>query len=132
MCIFVQVFHYCTYFVYLNFFLHSLTLTEFAVEADIRVIAPNFNYTVDIFADIPASFGKVLPPNGLKGYAIRAKPQNACTPIEPPPTYGNYTGHWFVLIRRYDCNFIEKVRTAQAANFDAAIIYNVGSNVIGI
>lgn len=63
---------------------------------------------------------------------VNASPHNACEPIEPPPKLSNYTGKWFVLIRRYDCSFVEKVRAAELAGFDAAIIYNVGSNFIGI
>ena len=111
--------------------LECLTSTLSVVNADIIVFTQKFNYTVDVFADLPASFGGELPHHGLRGYLVGANPQNACDPIDPPPTLKNYTGLWIVLIRRYDCNFLDKVREAQNANYDAAIIYNVGSNAIG-
>ena len=101
------------------------------VRADIVVITQKHNYSVDVFADLPASFGGFIPHHGLRGYLVAASPQNACSPIEPPPALKNYTGRWIALIRRYDCNFVDKVREAQNANYDAAIIYNVGSNAIG-
>jgi len=110
--------------------LECLTSTLSVVNADIIVFTQKFNYTVDVFADLPASFGGELPHHGLRGYLVGANPQNACDPIDPPPTLKNYTGLWIVLIRRYDCNFLDKVREAQNANYDAAIIYNVGSNAI--
>jgi len=100
------------------------------VRADIVVITQKHNYSVDVFADLPASFGGFIPHHGLRGYLVAASPQNACSPIEPPPALKNYTGRWIALIRRYDCNFVDKVREAQNANYDAAIIYNVGSNAI--
>jgi len=111
--------------------LECFTSNLHGVKADIIVITQKLNYTVDVFADLPASFGGDLPHHGLRGYLVGANPQNACEPIEPPPNLKNYSGHWFVLIRRYDCNFVDKVREAQNANYDAAIIYNVGSNAIG-
>jgi len=110
--------------------LECFTSNLHGVKADIIVITQKLNYTVDVFADLPASFGGDLPHHGLRGYLVGANPQNACEPIEPPPNLKNYSGHWFVLIRRYDCNFVDKVREAQNANYDAAIIYNVGSNAI--
>ena len=117
---------------YVYLILNCLALCRFAlVEADVVVITQKSNYTVDIFSDLPASFGRILPSNGLRGYVVGANPKNACAPIEPPPKLDNYTGNWFVVIKRYDCNFVDKVRQAQIANYDASIIHNVGSNSIG-
>jgi len=111
--------------------LNCLALCHFAlVEADVVVLTQKSNYTVNVFADEPASFGQIIPSEGLVGNLVGASPRNACSPIQPPPTLSNYTGLWFVLIKRYDCNFSDKVRQAQLANYDAAIIHNVGSNSI--
>lgn len=43
-----------------------------------------------------------------QGFLIGARPENACEPIEPPPR-DNWTGAFFVLIKRFDCNFDMKV-----------------------
>lgn len=101
------------------------------VYADVLVISSSSNFTVNMFPDLPASFGKVLPYDGIEGCAVVANPPHACEAIDPPPSNVNCSEKWFVLIRRFECSFVDKVRAAQNANFDAAIIYNVGSNLIG-
>lgn len=117
---------------YVHLIVNCLALCRLAlVQADVVVMTQKNNFTVDIFADLPASFGSILPQSGLRGLIVGANPRNACAPIEPPPVLEDYTGRWFVLIRRYDCNFVDKVRYAQLARYDAAIIHNVGSNVVG-
>lgn len=113
-----------------------LFLCSSVTKADVIVITQKTNYTVDVFADLPASFGTTLPSFGLKGFVVMSSPANACSSIEPPPQiYKNNSENvggtkWFVLIRRFDCSFVDKVRNAQAAGYVAAIIHNVGSNVI--
>lgn len=102
------------------------------VEADVLVISCDTNSTVNGFPSLPANFGKVLPFNGLSGCVVAANPPHACGPIDPPPKNSTCSDAWFVLIRRFECNFVDKVRVAQNAAYDAAIIYNVGSNLIGI
>lgn len=117
-----------------NFLCKLIFLTSvwvWVVEADVLVISLDTNSTVNAFPSLPANFGKVLPFDGLIGCVVIANPQNACNTIDPPPKNSNCSDKWFVLIRRYDCNFVDKVRAAQNANYDAAIIYNVGSNLIG-
>lgn len=64
---------------------------------------------------------------------IEANPSTACSEIQPPPNnQKNEIGKWIVLIRRFTntskCSFELKVRIAQAAGFDAAIVYNVDSD----
>ncbi|XP_065560695.1 E3 ubiquitin-protein ligase RNF13-like isoform X2 [Artemia franciscana] len=98
------------------------------VDADVIVVKEGSNASQEVYSDIPAHFGIALPDAGLKGYVLPAKPNNACSPIEPPPNNTNPHGHWIVLIRRYGCTFADKVRMAQEAGYDAAIIRNVNSN----
>ncbi|KAJ0032536.1 hypothetical protein NQD34_002617 [Periophthalmus magnuspinnatus] len=95
------------------------------VEADIA--AYSFDNKTEIFDDLPARFGYRLPSDGLKGFLIGARPENACEPIEPPPR-DNLTGAFIVLIKRFDCNFDIKVLNAQKAGYKAAIVHNVDSD----
>ncbi|KPP74001.1 E3 ubiquitin-protein ligase RNF13-like [Scleropages formosus] len=95
------------------------------VEADIS--AYSFDNRTQTFDDLPARFGYRLPSEGLKGFLIGARPENACEPIEPPPR-DNLTGAFIVLIKRLDCNFDVKVLNAQKAGYKAAIVHNVDSD----
>lgn len=81
------------------------------------------------FGDLPAQFGSPLPLDGLRGYIIHAVPENACTPISPPPVRDNATV-FIALIRRFECNFDIKVLHAQRSGYDAAIVYNVDSDAL--
>lgn len=107
-------------------------LSVWIVEADVLVISRDTNSTVNAFPSLPANFGKVLPFDGLAGCVVVANPPHACGPIDQPPKNSSCSDTWFVLIRRFECNFVDKVRAAQNAHYDAAIIYNVGSNLIGM
>jgi hypothetical protein len=61
------------------------------------------------------SFGTTLPSFGLKGVVVMSNPANGCSPIQPPPQIYNNSSEkagvtkWFVLIRRFDCSFVDKV-----------------------
>ncbi|XP_076134943.1 E3 ubiquitin-protein ligase RNF13 [Alosa pseudoharengus] len=96
------------------------------VEADIS--AYSFDNKTENFDDLPARFGYRLPSEGLKGFLIGARPENACEPIDPPPVRDNLTGAFIVLIKRFDCNFDIKVLNAQKAGYKAAIVHNVDSD----
>ncbi|XP_062411745.1 E3 ubiquitin-protein ligase RNF13 [Sardina pilchardus] len=96
------------------------------VEADIS--AYSFDNKTENFDDLPARFGYRLPSEGLKGFLIGARPENACEPIDPPPARDNLTGAFIVLIKRFDCNFDIKVLNAQKAGYKAAIVHNVDSD----
>lgn len=80
------------------------------------------------FRDMPAKFGGIIPPEGIKGMVVYADPPTACHKIQAPPNNTEYNGNWIVLIRRYNCSFEIKVRMAQQAGYDAAIIHNINSN----
>lgn len=62
---------------------------------------------------------------------VYSNPATACQGIQGPPNDTNYDGNWIVLIKRYNCSFEIKVRMAQKAGYDAAIIHNVESNELG-
>ncbi|XP_065115516.1 E3 ubiquitin-protein ligase RNF13 [Paramisgurnus dabryanus] len=96
------------------------------VEADIS--AYSFDNKTENFDDLPARFGYRLPSEGLKGFLIGSRPENACEPIDPPPLRDNLTSAFIVLIRRFDCNFDIKVLHAQKAGYKAAIVHNVDSD----
>lgn len=113
---------------YIGAFVASFLVTW--VSADIMVYSTKTHRQIEIeFRDIPSRFGGSIPPTGLRAFVVYAKPSNGCVSIENPPNVTeNFTGHWAVLIARYNCSFEEKVRNAQSANFDIAIIHNVNSN----
>lgn len=61
-----------------------------------------------------------------------AEPLQACSDIKTPPNDTRYEGNnWIVLIARFNCSFEDKIRNAQKAGYDAAIVHNVGSNELG-
>ncbi|NWW03074.1 RNF13 ligase, partial [Oreocharis arfaki] len=102
------------------------SLNLLPVEADI--LAYNLENGTQTFDDLPARFGYRLPAEGLKGFLINSKPENACEPIAPPPLRDNSSGAFIVLIRRLECNFDVKVLNAQRAGYKAAIVHNVDSD----
>lgn len=59
---------------------------------------------------------------------MSAEPVDACKSIKPPPDIDTGIGKWVVLIARSNCTFEEKIRNAQAANYDGVIVHNVGSD----
>ncbi|XP_072349321.1 E3 ubiquitin-protein ligase RNF167-like isoform X2 [Scyliorhinus torazame] len=113
---------YCAIFV-----LPILLMDVPAAEGYVCAYTNRTPNTTMVFEDLPSMFGYQLLKEGLQGYLILAKPDNACVPIAPPPS--NTTIHDFiVLIRRFDCNFDIKVLQAQRAGYKAAIVHNVDSD----
>ncbi|KAJ8733687.1 hypothetical protein PYW07_014238 [Mythimna separata] len=108
--------------------LHLVLLTESFGDVII--------YTKDIphmimgeFTDMPASFGGDVPPEGLRGLLVEGEPADGCSPLaKPPAMVDNFTGKWIVLLARYNCSFEVKVRNAQTAGYDCAIVHNVNSS----
>ncbi|CAK1548748.1 unnamed protein product [Leptosia nina] len=86
------------------------------------------HFIADEFRDMPASFGPDLPPDGLRGFLVSGEPADGCGAMTKPPVEVNFTGKWIVLVARYNCSFEVKVRNAQAAGFDCAIVHNVNSS----
>lgn len=80
------------------------------------------------FRDMPANFGSDLPPEGLRGFLVAGEPPDGCGPLTKPPVVDNFTGKWIVLVARYNCSFETKVRNAQTAGYDCAIVHNVNSS----
>jgi len=81
------------------------------------------------FHDAAASFGQPIPPKGLRGRAVPSNPLEGCDSIDPAPEDRRHGFPMFAVIARYGgCNFEQKVRHAQEANYTAAIIYNVNSD----
>ncbi|CAK9293756.1 unnamed protein product [Gordionus sp. m RMFG-2023] len=92
------------------------------IIADLLIFSPK-NITIDVFEDLPAEFGSIIPLSGLTGYVVISNPAKACSPILSPPF--NYSlRRWFVLIERNGCDFDYKVLNAQRAGYAMAIIYN--------
>ncbi|ERE86942.1 E3 ubiquitin-protein ligase [Cricetulus griseus] len=86
-----------------------LTVQIFAflnlLPVEANILAYNFENATRTFEDLPARFGYRLPAEGLKGFLVNSKPENACEPIVPPPLKDNSSSTFIVLIRRLDCNF---------------------------
>lgn len=93
--------------------------------ADVVIVRPD-NQTEKVFIDYELTFTATIPTGGIQGYVQVANPSSACTPIEEPPFPTNSSYLWFVLIERNPCSFEIKVRNAQKAGYQAAIVYNVG------
>ena len=119
--------------------IHKARLCVFAViNLAILLNVPRLEATVIVWnatswpiakmPDAPARFGP-RPSEPLHGYLAFADPVHGCTAIKGP----NVTSRalalpWIVLIKRDKCEFDVKVKNAQDAGYDAAIIHNVESD----
>lgn len=107
-------------------FVSLLTL----INGNIIIFTQNPPNTItEEFRDMPASFGPELPPDGLQGYLVKGEPEDGCSAMTKAPVDpNNFTGKWVVIVARYNCSFEKKIRNAQAAGFDCAIVHNVNSS----
>lgn len=113
----------------LQLWLMFLTLCVVYSHADILVFSAAARHQIEEeFRDMPAKFGGLIPPEGIKGMVVYADPPTACHGMQKPPNGTNYNGNWIALIARQNCSFEIKIRMAQQAGYDAAIIHNVNSN----
>ncbi|XP_065222927.1 E3 ubiquitin-protein ligase RNF13 isoform X2 [Planococcus citri] len=114
-------------------FMTSAFVSIFSMQcyADISVYDARTNQQIDGgYMAIASKFGPPFPPEGFEGMIVKASPEDGCQGIIPPPTRSiNYTGKWIALIRRGTCTFDEKVRNAQNASYDLAIVYNNSSEI---
>lgn len=67
--------------------------------------------------------------SGICGMVSVAEPLDACSPLTNELVSSmNGTRYPFVLIIRGGCSYERKVRRAQAAGFEAAIVYDNGTS----
>ncbi|GBM17379.1 E3 ubiquitin-protein ligase RNF13 [Araneus ventricosus] len=92
------------------------------VGATIEVF-DRFGRKVDTFQDREAAFDDDFVT--MEGYVVSSDPPDACNPIAPPTFLTNFTMGKFVLINgTSECGFTTKVRNAEKAGYDVAIIYD--------
>ncbi|XP_001359240.5 E3 ubiquitin-protein ligase RNF13 [Drosophila pseudoobscura] len=85
------------------------------------------NQLIEEFNDLPAQFGPLLPPNGLKVYVVPAMPHSyGCDTLSRPPhlLYPSAAKFVALISRGGGCTFETKVRMAQNASYSAVIVYN--------
>ncbi|XP_063918395.1 E3 ubiquitin-protein ligase RNF13-like isoform X2 [Zophobas morio] len=108
-----------------------LCLLQYA-SAEIYAIRFDSQLYFEEFEDAPATFGRKLSDGVVRGVLVNAEPPDGCAELQPPPSDENETGKWIVLMPRYtekrNCSFEQKVRTGQAAGYDAVVVHNVNSN----
>ncbi|XP_074273319.1 receptor homology region, transmembrane domain- and RING domain-containing protein 2-like [Silene latifolia] len=81
----------------------------------------DFQYTFD---DVEANFAPPVKTGGICGKLYIAEPLDACSPLTNIVDHGGNYSAPFALIIRGGCGFEDKVRKAQKAGFEAAIIYD--------
>ncbi|CAG0922716.1 unnamed protein product [Notodromas monacha] len=102
------------------------------VYGDVVILSRVDNRTSDVFPDLPATFGRAIPDEGIWGEHIFAVPADACHAIQPAPIEDfdlKSRKNWIAVIKKGGvCDYKTKIFNAMLANYSAAIIYNVGSN----
>ncbi|CAN6270778.1 unnamed protein product [Urochloa humidicola] len=87
----------------------------------VRLHSNSFSFT---FLDAPARFGPRVGGDGICGSLHTAEPADACESIKDRGGRRGAGGKAFVMIARGNCSFEGKVRAAQEAGFDAAVVYD--------
>ncbi|KAL1534157.1 RING-type E3 ubiquitin transferase [Salvia divinorum] len=94
----------------------------FAASGNVVMIAENVTLSFD---DVEALFAPSVRESGIGGTVSIAEPLDACSLLTNEIVASmNGTRYPFVLIIRGGCSFEDKVRRAQAAGFEAAIVYD--------
>ncbi|OVA04065.1 zinc finger protein [Macleaya cordata] len=101
---------------YISFFFFVGTVT-----ANVVVYGKNFTLAFD---EIEANFAPSVKSSGAKGTLYIAEPLDACSPLRNKINQTEGSLAPFVLIIRGRCTFEDKVRRAQSAGFEAAIVYD--------
>lgn len=91
--------------------------------------SPNSTEKYAQYDSMGAQFGTIIPDNGLFGIVQLADPLEACgklnnTDIPEPSQEGNRTIYPILLIIRGECEFHDKVFTAQNHGYYGAIVYD--------
>uniref|UniRef100_A0A1D1YRT3 E3 ubiquitin-protein ligase RNF167 n=1 Tax=Anthurium amnicola TaxID=1678845 RepID=A0A1D1YRT3_9ARAE len=98
------------------YILLSLLVTRGA--ANVVLIGKNVSLSFD---DIESNFTPTIKGSGESGVLYLAEPLDACSPLTNKVVESTSS---FALIIRGGCMFDDKVQSAQAAGFKAAIVYN--------
>ncbi|XP_047947050.1 receptor homology region, transmembrane domain- and RING domain-containing protein 2-like [Salvia hispanica] len=104
----------------------SYFMGSFAAAGNVVMIAKNVTFSFD---DIEANFAPSVRESGICGTVSIADPLDACSLLTNEIVSSmNGTRYPFVLIIRGGCSFEDKIRRAQAAGFEAAIVYDNGTS----
>lgn len=63
-----------------------LAILAIFANGEVIITDKNFSATFASFHSMSASFGRPLPPKGVRGAAMKAIPDDGCEVIEGPPT----------------------------------------------
>ncbi|KAL2893573.1 Receptor homology region transmembrane domain- and RING domain-containing protein 2 [Bienertia sinuspersici] len=105
---------------FLFFGLYLILMLSFSSAS---VVLEGNNITF-VFEDIEANFAPPLDSAGVCGKLYIAEPLDACSPLTNIVDHGGTCTSPFALIKRGGCSFEDKIRRAQNAGFEAAIIYD--------
>ncbi|XP_031250997.1 receptor homology region, transmembrane domain- and RING domain-containing protein 2 isoform X2 [Pistacia vera] len=96
-------------------------------SASVVLIGNNVTLSFD---DIEANFARAIKGSGKCGILYRAEPLDACSDLNNKVEKVSNRSASFVLIVRGGCSFEDKVRKAQKAGFQAAIVYDNDDGVL--
>ncbi|XP_061366594.1 receptor homology region, transmembrane domain- and RING domain-containing protein 2-like isoform X2 [Gastrolobium bilobum] len=106
-----------------NLLLFFFSLVGLCAMATAKVVLIGSNITLS-FDDIEANFAPTVKGSGEYGVLYLAEPLDACTELTNKTELLSNVSSPFVLVVRGGCSFEEKVRRAQNAGFEAAIVYD--------
>ncbi|KAM7510918.1 hypothetical protein LguiB_009793 [Lonicera macranthoides] len=103
------------------FFFFSFFLMASPAFANVVLLGKNVTLS---FEDIEANFAPTVKGSGKCGTLYVAEPLDACSPLTNNFTEDIVSSSSFALIIRGGCSFEDKIRRAQNAGFNAAIVYD--------